>query len=99
MPITTTLEECQLDQPTGDPELDDLLAEAKTATGRNYQIVKSPGYDVKRLGIWHRVVQTRVKPRLYVEVPGVFPWQVISCAQDESTVFAYLYGLLNGVAE
>lgn len=99
MPLTTMLHQCELDQPTGNPELDELLAEAKAATGRNYQIVMHPRYERKRTGIWYRMVQTGVQPRLYLEVPGCFPWQVMRCAQDEATVFAYLYGLVNGANE
>lgn len=99
MPLTTTLHQCEMDQPTGNAELDELLAAAKAATRRNYQVVLRPRYERKRTGIWYRMVQTGTDPCLYVEVPGVFPWQVMQCAQNEATVFAYLYGLVNGAHE
>lgn len=96
MPETTMLHQCELDKPTGNADLDRVLAYAKAASGRNYQIVMRPHYERKRVGIWYRMVQTCMAPQLYLEVPGVFPWQVVQCAHDEKTVFAYLYGLANG---
>lgn len=99
MPVTTMLHQCELDQPTGDRELDEALAEARAATGRNYQIVMRPLYERKRVGIWYRMVQTGMRPQLYVECAGVSPWQEFQCASDERTVRAFLYGLVNGANE
>lgn len=99
MPLTTMLHQCEIDQPTGIDELDELLAEARHATGSNYQIVMRPVCKSKRFGLFTRTVAAGVRPQLYVEVAGVFPWQVMGCAHDEPTVFAYLYGLINGAAD
>lgn len=98
MPLTTTLHACDLDQPTGNAELDRLLADAKAATGDNYQIVMRPVYGKRHTGLWTKTVRVGTAPQLYVQVPGVFPWQEMQCASDERTVFAYLYGLVNGAA-
>ena len=99
MPVTTMLQQCELDQLTGNPELDVLLAEARTATGKNYQIVMRPRYGKRHNGLWWKTVKVGTAPQLYVGVPGVFPWQEMQCAHDEPTVFAYLYGLVNGAAD
>lgn len=99
MPVTTALSACELNRSTGNAELDSLLADAKTATGRNYQIVMRASREQKRVGLLRRTARTTAAPQLYVEVPGVFPWQVLQCAHDEPTVFAYLYGVVNGAED
>lgn len=99
MPLTTMLHQCELDQPTGNDELDELLAEARQATGRNYQIVMRPRYERKRKGIFYVMLQTGTEAQVYVECAGVFPWQEMTCARDTRTARAYLLGLINGANE
>src|SRR5574337_219315 len=99
MPVTTALSACELNRSTGNAELDSLLADARIATGRNYQIVMRASREQKRVGLLRRTARIGAAPQLYVEVPGVFPWQVLQCARDEPTVFAYLYGVINGAED
>ena len=95
MPVTTFLAEHQLNQPTGDDELDELLAEAKQRTGKNYQIVMHK--TLRRSGLFGLKKQVEDTPALYVEVGGVGPWQAFMCAQNRATVGAFLLGMLNGI--
>ena len=98
MTMTTFLPDAELDQPTGDDELDKLIACARQQTGRNYQIVRHR--EARSRGLLGAFVfNYEDRLQLYVEVPGVGPWQVLTCAQDAATVRAFLYGLLNGVRE
>ncbi len=93
MPMTTFLHESELNQPTGDSELDELLASARIATGDNYQIVVHRVEVPSRIPFrWRR----EERPQLYVEVPGVGPWQVMTCSYNRETIAAFLLGLLNG---
>ena len=94
MVATTFLHEHELNRPTGDDELDELLAAAREATGENYQIVMHR--SVERFGPLRLRRREVLRPQLYLEVGGVGPWQVLMCAHDRATVNAYLFGLLNG---
>lgn len=95
MPMTTFLHDGELDQPTGDAQLDELLAEARALTGRNYQIVRRKA--VEHYGFLGLRRRTAERMQLYVEVCGVGPWQVLVSAHDAPTISAYLYGLINGI--
>lgn len=88
---TTVLHPGELDQSSGDAEIDALLAEAKRLSGRNYQVV-TRGWLVRR-GFRRRWVSTT---SLYVEVPGVFNWQVLEHAQSTETTRAFLLGVIEG---
>lgn len=94
MPITTFLHDSELNQPSGDSELDELLEEARRLSGRNYQVVK---HQVRVWHLWPRP-GSRCADRfyLYVEVGGVGPWQWMSSIQNIETVRAYLLGIING---
>lgn len=93
MVCTTTLHDWELNQPTGDNELDELLSMARELTGSNYQIIQHDCWVKTGLVRWGWVKRFQ----LYVEVRGVFPWQVMACASDKPTITAYLYGVVNGV--
>jgi hypothetical protein len=95
MPLTTFLGDWELNKPSGDQEIDELLAEARKVTGENYQVVNR--YSEERYGFLGHRRRKKATPGLYLEVGGVGPWQVLMCAQNAETVKAYLYGLLNGV--
>lgn len=92
--ITTFLQEGDLNQPTGSIVLDELLAEARKLTGINYQVVSRQAF--KRYGLFGMRTRRVWRVGLYVEVGGMAPWQMMSCAQTSDTVAAYLYGVING---
>lgn len=92
--LTTFLHDGELNRPTGSIVLDELLADARKLTGMNYQIVSRQAF--KRYGLFGMRTRRVWRVGLYVEVGGMAPWQVITCAQTSETVQAYLYGLING---
>lgn len=94
MPITTFLHDGELNQPTGDREIDELLAEVRRNTGRNYQVVTRRA--VERFGLFGLRKHLLTRMSVYLEVGGMGPWQWISCTQDAATVRAYLLGMLGG---
>lgn len=94
MPITTFLHDGELNQPTGDAEIDELLAEVRQTSGRNYQVVTRRA--IERSGLLGLRKREHVRMSVYLEVPGVGPWQWLSCTTDAATVRAYLLGMLGG---
>jgi hypothetical protein len=96
MVATTFLLDSELDIPTGDEELDELLADACRLTGRNYQILIHT--TIERYGFLGLKKRRVNWPQLYLEVGGMAPWQVMQCAGAYPTVKAYLYGLVNGAS-
>lgn len=97
MPLTTTLQTCELDKSTGNGELDAALRAARDVTGENYQIVLRRAMVQARRFPFRRYKFVE-SPQLYVEVGGWPEWQVMQCAHDEATCFAYLFGVVNGAA-
>lgn len=95
MPITTFLHDSELDQPSGHPEIDQLVAEVRKRTGRNYQVVTHRWGECYGYFRLRRRVITRMG--LFVEVGGVGPWQWLSSTQTAHEVRAYLLGILNGL--
>ena len=94
MPVTTFLHDGELNQPSGDAEIDELLAEVRKTTGRNYQVVAR--HWVERFGpLWLRTRQA-TRMSVYLEVGGVGPWQELQCTKNLDTVRAYLLGMLDG---
>lgn len=89
MVTTTVLYEHELNQPTGDGELDELLATAREETGRNYQLIVSRTTS----GLIRK--QTTCEYRLYVFVDGCMPWQHIAAVHTKREAFAYLFGVVN----
>ena len=97
MPITTFLHDAELNQPTGDADIDEFLAEARNLTGRNYQVVTRRAIERHGfLGLRTRIV---TRTSLYVEVGGMGPWQWLSSTVTHAQVRAYLLGLINGCNE
>ncbi len=94
MPITTFLHDGELNQPSGDAEIDELLDEVKQNTGRNYQVVTHRA--VERIGLFGLRKREFTRMSVYLEVGGMGPWQWLSCTQDAATVRAYLLGMLGG---
>lgn len=95
MPVTTFLHDGELNQPTGNAALDALLAEVRTATKRDYQVVIHTSFEQRGfLGMRLRKV---TRTCLYVHVGGMGPWQWLASTTTVEEVYAYLLGLINGV--
>ena len=97
MPVTTFLHDGELNQPTGDAQLDELLADVRAATQRDYQVVIHTGLE--RHGFLGLRVRKITRISLYVLVGGMGPWQWLSGTHTVSEVRAYLLGLLDGAAQ
>lgn len=97
MPVTTFLHDAELNQPTGDTELDALLADVRAATNRDYQVVSHAGFE--QHGFLGLRVRKITRTCLYVFVGGMGPWQWLAGTQTAAEVRAYLLGLLNGASE
>ncbi len=96
MVATTSLFESEQNQPTGDVDLDELVAEVREKTGENWQVVKRLDYW-RRKHWWSRKKKGFYRIDLYVEVGGLFPFQVLQCVRNTGEAKAYLYGVLTGM--
>ena len=94
MPVTTFLHDSELNQPSSDREIDELLAEVRKTTGRNYQIVERRWTE--RFGLFGLRKRPVSRMGVYLEVGGVGPWQELQCTKNPETVRAYLLGMLGG---
>lgn len=92
MVCTTTLANWEIDVPTGDVDIDEALDEARKLTGKDLQVVVTKNED-RRVFARNRVWDSW---QLYVKVEGIFPWQVMMCANSRETIFSYLCGMVNG---
>lgn len=92
MVATTTLMDYELNQSSSDSEIDRVLEEARRVSGKDWQVVVTVHND-KRLFTKDRVFKTWM---LCVHIGGCLPWQVITCANDRDTIFAYLAGVVSG---
>lgn len=92
MVATTTLMDYERNQPTHDDDVDFVLGEARRLTGKDWQVLVTENRD-RRLFQKDRVFKTW---QLLVYSGGCLPWQVLMCAKDRDTVFAYLAGVVTG---
>lgn len=93
--VMTTAYCGELDAPTGDKELDSLLAEIRQRTGRSWQC-EVRTMQPKEL-LWRTKKPTKIYS-LLLYVGGVMPYQLIMCGSgDISTTKAYLIGYLSGI--
>lgn len=92
MVATTTLMDHELNKSTHDPEVDRLIEEARRVSGKNWQVIVTKHRDERFFA------PTRISKnwQLCVYIGGCLPWQVITCAKDRDTVFAYLAGVIAG---
>lgn len=90
MVSTTILQEHELNQPSGDTLIDELLIDVRKISGRDYQVVRCTSH--RGIGPFKR---NHSSLRLYVFVDGLAPWQELN-AQSPEAIRAYLRGLLNG---
>lgn len=83
--------------PTGDFELDSLLAELRDKSGKNFQCDVIDYHEPRFLRKSVRITQYT----LMVHVGGVLPWQILSCAsgEDAKPAKAYIIGYLSGLEQ
>ena len=91
--MMTCLSPHQINKPTRDVPLNEVLAEVRQRTGENWQVVEFTNITRK----WFRD-REHVWYGLHVEVGGIFPYQVISCVNTAEECKAYLYGVLTGMS-
>jgi hypothetical protein len=94
--MTITTDYCgALDAPTGDSELDSLLAEIRQRTGRSWQC------EVRTMHPKELLWRTKKATKFYsllLYVGGVMPYQLIMCGSgDISVTKGYLIGYLSGL--
>lgn len=96
MPGYTTLLNHELNNPTGNEQVDSIIKGIRQHSGTDYQITKRMDYPPGICWPW-------VKPRevwtLYVHEPNasVFEWRVVNCGCTEEAVAAYIYGVGTGL--
>ncbi|UNY40563.1 hypothetical protein KLER11_gp39 [Pararheinheimera phage vB_PsoM_KLER1-1] len=87
----------KLDAPTGDEELDSLLAEMRKKTGRSWQVEVNTMHP--KGSFWNTKIPIKFYS-LLLYVGGVMPYQVIMCGSgDVSVTKGYLIGYLSGIEE
>lgn len=106
MTVTTFLLDSELNRPTSNKVLNELLAEVRQKTGRDWQLIELEYVPATRW--WQRKKQPLLMYELYVYVGGCGPWQQLNFYNDQSdwsinlrnpasVLVAYLYGILAGV--
>lgn len=91
---TTFISDGELNKPTGDPIIDEILNDVREATKEDFQIITRSRY-VRCGFLWLRKKKL-TSYRLCMYVGGVGPWQIITIADDQKSIVAYLYGIFNG---
>lgn len=99
MPVTTFLHQCELNQSLRDPELQQLLDEARKHTGKDWQVAPLQMPPRK----WWQSKREQLYG-VYVYIGGIGPWQQINFYADRTHSFglyvpsevvaAYLMGML-----
>lgn len=97
MPVTTALDDSQLNIPTGNRKVDKLLDVIKANTNVDFQVVVTTHYKSSILG--RRLQPSFQIVQIYRYVGGMFPWYVVNEAYDYPTIIAYLEGFVEGVYE
>ena len=92
MVATTTLMDYERNKSTLDEDVDYVLSEARKLTNKDWQV----RVTVHREKRWFREDRVSKTWELLVYVGGCLPWQVLMCAKDRDTVFAYLAGVVSG---
>lgn len=92
--MTTILSDTQLNVPTRDDDLNELLKEVREATDEDWQVVeyvnKSRSWLRDKEHVWYG---------LHVYVGGLLPYQVLICVNTAKECRAYLHGLLSGLSD
>lgn len=106
MCVTTFLHDSELNVPTSNTDLNDLLKEVREATGKDWQILER-NREVRQWP-WKFKHQTVKSYELYVYVGGMGPWQQINFYSSTSgssinlvspvePIMMYLMGIMSGV--
>lgn len=106
--ITTFLHDGELNVPTSNPDLNDVLAKVRKADpSANWQVIERVTKKKCWGGLWMEIKQFR-SYELYLYVGGVGPWQQINFYRENSDssinvsnsadlVVAFLLGILTGL--
>lgn len=110
MPCTTFLHDGELNQPTSNEMINELLQYARQETGADWQIIERT--VTPRVPFWRKAKEVKVY-EVYKYVGGMGPWQCINfCVENSETesmsgmfgvsahiVINYLYGMLAGAQD
>ena len=107
MPITTFLHNSELNVPTTNKDLNEILTEVRIVTGQNWQVIERLVHKARPWWAFWRANKIHKSYSVYVFVGGVGPWQEINFYRDDASssinidvtaelVIAYLYGMLSG---
>lgn len=91
MVMCTGINPALLDKPTQDKELNEILKQVKDITKYNFQVIERI-YTVRH---WLKKNEKKYNYELLVEVGGILPFQIITCAKTLSEIKCYLLGILN----
>lgn len=106
--ITTFLHDGELNVPTSNSTLNEVLAQVREADpSANWQVIERVTEKRCRRGLWFEMKQRR-SYELYIYVGGMGPWQLINFYQENSgssinvgnsadLVVAFLLGILAGL--
>lgn len=106
MCCTTFLHEGQLNTPTHNEDLNQILHDVRVETGEDWQVVEYRIFYKRR---WYTLKRSvRYEYELYKYVGGVGPWQLINFYKDDAEssmnftnkaelVIAFLLGILSGI--
>lgn len=92
MVATTTLMDYERNKSSMDYDIDTIIDEARRVSGKDWQVT----INVHRERRMFRKERVSRHWQLLVHVGGCLPYQVITCAYDRDTVFAYLAGVVSG---
>lgn len=104
--ITTFLHDSELNRPTSNKTINELLAEVREKTGQDWQVLEMT--YVRKTKWWKRGEAPKKFYELYVFVGGMGPWQQINFYResadssinirvDADALVAYFYGILAGI--
>lgn len=94
MVATTFLAPSEKNTITSSHHLNCLVREVRQITGKDYQLVET--IVNKKSGIFNLRESQHSKMQLYYGIDDRTYYQVITCAYNESTITAFLYGIING---
>lgn len=101
MPCTTYLHESELNVPTSNKEINDLLKELRTATAEDWQITEK----IQKARIFSRSTK---RYEIFKYVGGMGPYQIMNFYKEDAessinfgisadTLMAYMLGILVGM--
>lgn len=105
--ITTFLHDGELNVPTSNSVINELLSEVRAKTGEDWQVIERTRQQKYVFQPWKKPKNISLY-ELYVYVGGVGPWQQINFYRDNSDssinitngaelIIAFFYGILCGL--